>query len=222
MERTITVRGTGKLSLAPDLITVTLTVHKKDKVYETAMTESARLQDELRSAIAAIGFSREDLKTVSFDVRTEYESMRDQNGQYRQVFAGYVCEHQLKLEFDFDTQRLSEVLTAVSRCVAEPELYISFSIKDKEKASDELLASAAKNARAKAELLAEASGVELGVLLSVVYDWMDISFVSPTRYTNGMTKMRGGAEAECCSMDMGITPENVSLSDSATFIWEIE
>ena len=222
MERTITVRGTGKLSLAPDLITVTLTVHKKDKVYETAMTESARLQDELRSAIAAIGFSREDLKTVSFDVRTEYESMRDQNGQYRQVFAGYVCEHQLKLEFDFDTQRLSEVLTDVSRCVAEPELYISFSIQDKEKASDELLASAAKNARAKAELLAEASGVELGVLLSVVYDWMDISFVSPTRYTNGMTKMRGGTEAECCSMDMGITPENVSLSDSATFIWEIE
>lgn len=221
MERTITVRGTGKLSLAPDLITVTLTVRKKDKVYETAMTESARLQDELRGAIAAIGFDREDLKTVSFDVRTEYESMRDQNGQYRQVFAGYVCEHQLKLEFDFNTERLSEVLTAVSRCVAEPELYISFSIKDKEKASDALLASAAKNARAKAELLAEASGVELGVLLSVVYDWMDISFVSPTRYAAGAPKMRGAMEAEC-SMDMGITPENVSLSDSATFIWEIE
>ena len=220
MERTITVRGTGKLSIAPDLITIMLTIRKKDKDYETAMRGSAQLQEALRSALSEVGFGRDDLKTSSFDVHTEYESVREERGQFRQVFAGYVCEHQLKLEFGFDTERLPLVLGAISRCIAEPELYISFSVKDRESASDALLESAAGNARAKAELLAASSNVGLGRLLSVVYDWRDLSFVSPTRYA-GAAKMRGAANEECASLDMGISPENVSLSDSAVFVWEI-
>ncbi|MBO4849231.1 MAG: SIMPL domain-containing protein, partial [Clostridia bacterium] len=61
MERTITVRGTGKLSLAPDLITIMLTIRKKDKDYETAMRGSAQLQEALRSALSEVGFGRDDL-----------------------------------------------------------------------------------------------------------------------------------------------------------------
>lgn len=219
MEKTITVRGTGKLSVSPDLITVGLTVRKQDKDYSEAMIGLSKLVDALREGISGIGFEPKELKTSSFNVRTEYESVRDQNGVYRQVFAGYVCEHQLKLDFDFDTDKLSEVLTSISRCIAEPELYVSFSVKDKDAVSDRLLASAAKNAKKRAKLLAEASGAELGELLSITYDWHELSFVSPTRYNGAMMKTR--AMAEDCAVGGGIEPESIDLSDSAVFVWEI-
>ena len=39
--------------------------------------------------------------------------------------------HGLKLEFDFDSQRLSKVLGAIAVCIAEPELNVQFTVKDK-------------------------------------------------------------------------------------------
>lgn len=219
MDRTITVKGTGKLKVAPDRIEVSMTLRSKDKDYAAAMEASVKQQDRLRRALGEIGFAPEDLKTNNFNVRTEYESERDKNGMFRQVFAGYVCEHTLGLRFPFDTDRLSKVLAALSECLAEPELYISFTVKDKDALSDALLKSAAENARSRAEVLASASGVELGRLMTIDYSWGNPSFVSPTRvFTNAKMATRGGAEA---AMDMDISAEDIELSEDATFVWEI-
>ena len=218
MEKTITVRGTGRISVKPDLIRVSLTLRIKDKDYAEAMTRSAKLQDALRTALEKAGFERDALKTGSFNVLTEYESVRDQNGSFRQVFSGYVCEHQMNIEFPFDTELLSRVLTSIAFCVADPELNVSFTVKDRDAISDALLASAAKNARRRAELLAEASGVKLGELLSIDYNWSEVSFISPTSCR--MNK-RSAVFAEE-SVDMDINPQEIDLSDSATFVWEIE
>lgn len=217
MERTITVRGTGKLSVKPDQISVSLYIRKQDKDYENAMAESARLLENLRSALADAGFKREDLKTVSFNVRTEYESQRDKNGTYHQVFVGYVCEHQLQLDFPFDTARLSRALGAVSVCLAEPELHVSFNIKDKEALTDALLKNAADNARMRARALADASGVELGELISISYNWKENNFTSPTNYGGSMKMLR----AEAAGMDMAIEAQDIDVSENAVFIWEI-
>ncbi len=218
MERTITVRGTGKLSVRPDQISVSLNIRKKDKVYETAMTESARLLENLRSAIEDAGFKREDLKTQSFNVGTEYESRREQNGTFRQVFVGYVCDHQLMIEFPFDTARLGKVLSAISVCVAEPELNVSFNIKDREALTDQLLKNAADNARMRAMTLAAAAGVELGDLISVNYNWKENNFTSPTFYGGSMKMLRANAAADC---DMQIEAQDIDVSENAVFVWEI-
>ena len=219
MDRTITVKGIGKLKVAPDRIEVSMTLRSKNKEYAAAMEESVKQQDRLRRALQEIGFAPEDLKTNNFNVRTEYESERDKNGMYRQVFAGYVCEHTLGLRFPFDTDRLSKVLTALSECLAEPELYISFTVKDKDALSDALLRNAAANAKQRALLLAEASGMELGRLMTIDYSWGNPNFVSPTRvFTNAKMACRGAAEE---AMDMDISAEDIELTEDATFVWEI-
>lgn len=219
-ERTLTVRGTGKLSVKPDLIVINVNLIKKDKDYSAAMEQSAKLQDALRSALEGLGFKREALTTSSFNVNTEYESVRDERGQYRQVFAGYVCMHRMRLEFAYDTKRLSEVLSAISDCIAEPELNVQFTVKDKEPVGDELLRNAAENALRRAKLLAEASGVELCELISIDYSWGNPDFVSPTVYGAAMPKrmmMRG--EENC--IDMDIEAQDIDLSEDVTFVWRI-
>ena len=61
-----------------------------------------------------VGFEKTDVKTTNFNVRTDYNSVKDQNGNYRLEFRGYVGSHNLKLEFVLDVRRLPLVLHLAS------------------------------------------------------------------------------------------------------------
>ena len=217
MPRTITVKGTGRLKISPDMTVVSMTLRSLDKNYDKSMTQSAEQLSSLKKALASIGFREEDLKTANFNVVSEHESVRDENGSYKTVFAGYACIQDLRLEFDFDTARLSQVLSAISKSIADPEMNISFTVKDKSAVSEALLRSATENARAKAEILASASDVTLSTLLSIDYNWGELSLVSPTNYM-----MEKRCMAMDCAPEMSFTPEDITVSDNVTFVWEIK
>lgn len=216
MERTITVKGTGKVSVAPDLIAVSLTIKSLDKDYEKSMKNASDKLAALEETLEEIGFEKNALKTSYYNVSAEYRNTYDKNGSSRSVFMGYASRQDLKLEFDFDTGTLSKVLSAVAGCISEPELEIRFSVKDKSAVSDALLENAAQNARKKAEVLTKAAGVKLGELLSISYNWAELDLYSDTNY---------GIEARCLcdapNIAMDITPDNIEVGDSATFVWAI-
>jgi len=214
MDRTITVRGTGKVSLPPDQVEITLTLTAENKDYDGAMTRAADQLEALRAALTAIGHREKALKTTHFDVSTRYDYHHDSKGNATRIFLGYACTQNLRLVFPFDAARLGETLSAVSACAADPELNVRFTVADPSALSDALLRSAAESARQKAEVLAAASGVELGELVKVWYSWGDRDFASPTRFEAANGLMRAKA-----SMDF--TPEDIDLTDQATFTWEI-
>ena len=74
------------------------------------------------------------------------------------------------------------------------------------------------NAREKAEILCEASNVALGDLLAIDYNWGELNVVSRTEYM---------LDEKCLAMPMGamadmdIEPDDIDVSDTATFVWEI-
>ena len=216
MSRTITVNGTGHAHLLPDLTVISLTLSHLNKKYDSAMRENAVAYEELNEALISIGFAPDALKTADFNVNTEYRSECAENGEYRSVFAGYRCTRRLTLEFPLDTVLLSRVLTVIANAVAEPELNVQFTVKDKTSAEDLLLQNAAENARHKAEVLAKAGGFTLGPLLTAEYHAQDHAMFSRTAYA---------VEAKCavmdCGVNMAITPEAVDLTDQVTFVWEI-
>lgn len=216
MERTITVRGIGTASVKPDFIAITLNIVSKDMEYTKSVENANKRIGMLQNAVMSSGFAKEDLKTLSFNVRTNYEGETDEHGRYRNVFAGYVCRYTLKLSFDMDAKRLAETLTAISDSGANAEFSIKFTVKDPEKISAELLRSATENARQKAEILCEASGAKLGTLIKIDYDWTDINVYSASAYT--MEMERGIAAAGAVPE---FEPEDIKSSDSAAFIWEI-
>src|SRR5699024_8286445 len=128
------------------------------------------------------GFDKEDLKTNDFNVRPHYEQYTDENNNYKNRFNGYLCEQNLTLAFDLDTKMISNVLNALAKTKVNPGLDIKFSIKDETTISEELIIQATKNAKRKAEILAQASGVSLGDLITIDYNWKDLPLFSPTNY----------------------------------------
>ena len=218
MPRTITVKGVGAVSAKPDLIVITMTLENTDMDYETSVDISAKQIQELCSALVKIGFEQTDLKTTSFNVSTSYNNEKDRYGNYKRVFDGYECTHRLKLEFDLDISLLGKVLAAIASCSANPELSIGFTVKEPSAVSAELLKSATVNAKAKAEILCEASGVKLGSLLTIDYNWGELNVYSNTRY-----EMEEKCMAIPCGgiADMNFEPDDIDVSDTVTFVWEI-
>ena len=219
MDRTISVKGIGSISAKPDCVCLSLSITEKALEYEKAAENAARRIRLLQGAVRQAGFAAGDLKTAGFLVDTVYESASNQGGNYRRLFAGYSCVHRLKLEFALDSRRLAGVLAAIAGCGASPELNISFTVKDPDKAREELLASAAGNARAKAEALCRASGVRMGQLLRIDYGWDELDIVSPTLY-----RLEAGAVAPMAAADRTvpeIEPEDIRLRETARFVWKL-
>lgn len=224
MERIITVRGVGTAKTAPDLVRINFMLSSKNKKYGKAVEASSDQIGELGKAVRAAGFEEKELKTTYFNVQPDYEGYTDEKGNYRNVFAGYVVNHHLSFSFPFDTDKLLAVLTCVSECSANPNMNIVFTVSDPAAVKNALLASAAENALAKAKVLAAASGVKLGKLINIDYNWGHVN-------VNSRTTLDCGCEEDCAapmsakrSLSFGaggFTHEDIESSDSAAFTWEI-
>lgn len=217
MNRLITIKGTGNISIKPDLTIITMNLESQKYDYEETMKLAAKSINILQDAIETAGFDRKDLKTTNFNIRTHYENYRDKDNNYKSKFDGYVCEQGLKLEFDFNTDLMSKVLTAIGKAPIEPNLNIQFSIKDKDAVNEELLIRATENAKRKAEILTKALGVTLGDLISIYYNWRELHLYSPTRFNLEEQSM---PMAKLSAPD--IEPDDIDVSDTVTFVWEIK
>ena len=220
MMRTITVKGVGNVSAKPDYITISMTVESVENDYDKAMDGAARRIENLKAAAVSVGYEKEALKTISFNVETRYENVKDRQGSYKREFAGYACVYRLKLAFDFDSKQLAKVISAIANSGANPELSIAFTVKNPAKVSEELLESAAQNARAKAEILCKATGAELGQLISIDYNWGELNIVSRTSYEMEDCLMPLAAMDKCCAPE--IEPDDINVSDTVAFTWEIK
>lgn len=208
--KTITVKGVGTVSIKPDYITIMLRIASKDKDYSKSVDNANERIAMLQNAITAVGFVKEDLKTLMFRVGTFYDN------DVKKQRATYVCNYGLKLSFDLDTNRLAQVLNAISDSGADANFNIQFTVKNPERVNQELLKSAAENARQKAEVLCAAAGVNLGELVSINYDWGEVSVVSASAYSmdnRGMVRSAASVPE--------FEPEDIQSTDSATFVWEI-
>lgn len=216
MTRTITVKGIGKVLAHPDYVVLSMQLEAKDKEYDKAMDIATEQLSLLNDTLVSIGFDKNAVKTTNFNVHTDYNSYEDKQGHYQRVFSGFVCSHQLKLSLDFEMKRLSQTLAAIAHCLAHPELSITFTVKDPTAVNEALLREATVNAKKKAELLCEASGVKLGQLQTIDYNWGEINIFSNTRYDCCEDTMPMMA---CKSID--IEPDDIDVRDTATFVWEI-
>lgn len=222
MEKIIKVTGKGKLAVKPDTVRLILSLEGTEKEYGRALKKSAELTEKLKTALEPFGFAREDLKTLGFGVESRYESYETKAHAWKQRFVGYAFSHRMKLQFPADNERLGKILYALGHCKAKPEIGIEYTVADPEAVKNELLAKAAADARAKAEVLSRAAGAVLGALLTIDYSWEEMEFVARPMARKVMT--------DCCEEEIGgiaaygldIQADDISVEDTVTFVWEIQ
>ena len=216
--RTITVKGVGSVSVKPDFVVLSILLETKNQNYEKAMNEAAVKIDEISERLLMVGFEKDSLKTVDFNVRTDYDNKRDKAGNYHRVFNGYLVNHRLKLSFDFDVKALSNALSAIASCTADPELSVDFTVKEPSAVNEALLKNATENARKKAEILCAASNSKLGELVTIDYNWGELNVYSKTNYSVDFDCIAAPSGA---IRDIDIDPDDIDATDTVTFVWQI-
>lgn len=223
MDRKITVKGIGHITAKPDYVVIHMTIDETNKKYEKAVEEASDRINKLSSALSNIGFEKDALKTADFRVNIATGYKKNFKGVSEAVKTGFTCTYRMKLAFDFDGEKLSKAIDAITKCVSDPRLNITFTVKDEEAVKDELLKSAGANARRRAEILCEAAGGKLGNLVTVNYNWNEISILSPNRFDSNY--ISDTMELCCDDSPMlapeSIQPDDIDLSDDAVFVWEI-
>ena len=213
--KTIRVTGTAQLSLRPDVTVVTMTLQGAEQEYSAALNRASREAETLRDVLERLSFKREELKTLSFHVNAEYEGY-EEAGVWKQRFTGYRFEHMLKVSFDPENERLGEVLTALANSAVSPMLQLSYTVKDPETAKKALLSQAVADARGKALLLAEASGARLKALQSVDHAAAEPSFDARA------THLLDAAMSAKGRIEMNLEPDDLTITDYVTCVWEME
>lgn len=218
MERTIRVKGIGKLSVKPDTIRINMEATYLSPNYEGALAQSASDMQDLRNTVESAGLDSKDLKTTSFSIDSEYEGYNDKENNYRRRFLGYKYTHFLYIQFPSDNKKLSKVLTALAKSHVNVEFSIKYTVKDTEAAKNQLLAKAVEDSKRKAEILVEASGLFLGNLISIDYSWGEIKMFSEPMNKSLMSENL----IYEASYNFEIEPDDIDMEDTVTLIWEIK
>lgn len=217
--RTIKVTGKGKSRVTPDAIRLTLIMEETYPEYQETFRHSAQDTAKLRDLLVQLGFKETDLKTLYFYLDTKYEQVQ-MLGSYERQFVGYQYNHEMKVEFPFDNDRLGKILQALAASPLNPRIKIGYTVRDPEAVKNDLLGKAVRDAAEKAEVLASASRVRLKEIQSADYSWGELDLTVYPIHDNCLRE--AVSDAECDEYYLGIEPDEMEVEDTVTIVWEIE
>jgi uncharacterized protein YggE len=160
--RSISVTGTGMVESAPDMATLMIGVTTQGTSAAEALAENSKATEAVIARLTASGIEARDMQTSNLSINpnwTGYDSSTP-------TISGYVASNMLTVRVRaLDTT--GAVLDAAVADGANTLNGMTFGLADPEPAYNEARKEAVADARAKAELLAEAAGVKLGPVLSI-------------------------------------------------------
>ena len=71
MQRTITVKGIGNVSAAPDYVVISMSLEAQSMNYDETLEFAAKKIEYLNTSLKEIGFEKKSVKTTNFNVRTD-------------------------------------------------------------------------------------------------------------------------------------------------------
>ncbi len=221
MDKIIRVTGEGVVSVPPDTICVSLSVRVLDSSYSKSLSEVDKKVTLLKESLKKVGVDEKNIVTQDFRINQRVDRVyQELTKKYKDKFLGYETSHLLEARFDYDTNMLGEVVAAISKADIEPRLNISFEVKKGREALEEkALRAAVENARKDAQVLADASQVKLGDILSINHSFSEVKISRPAPAV--MEKM-AYEEASFNSASLReINVDDIKFDATVTIDWEI-
>ncbi len=163
-QRTLAVTGTAEVSVKPDICYISFgveTINKKSA--REAYRTNSELMNALSAAVKASGVEPKDIQTSSFSVAPQYHF--ENNGQHR-IFDGYRVYQSLDVNVR-ELDKASTVLDAGMDAGATQVNNVTFAVENPKKYTADARVEAVKAAQAKAQTMADLTGVKLGKPVSI-------------------------------------------------------
>lgn len=200
---TITVSGTGKVTVVPDVARVTLGVTLSQSTVKAARSSAAKAMTDIIAAIKGLGIADADIQTVGLSLYPQYT-----NGSPTRV-VGYTISEQLQITIR-DLDKAGDVVDAATAKGATDVNGISFELADPAKAMNDARAAAVAAARASAQAMATAGGVSLGAVVAMT----DASVSAPYPVFYGA---KAGAADSSAATPVQVGTQDVSVAVQVVF-----
>ncbi|WP_296421246.1 SIMPL domain-containing protein [Pseudooctadecabacter sp.] len=211
MDRILTVTGTGEITVAPDMATISVGV-------QTDGIEASQALDAASAATLAIlarldveGVAPAHVQTGAVRLQPQYSNSALSSGQQ---IVGYRAFNSVNVQVN-DLDRLGGLLAALVGDGANRLDRVTFGLQDPKAATDEARRRAVAEAMRKAGLYAEAAGVAMGDVLSI--SEQGGGGYQPFRAEPVMME----AMASAPSFDVPVAAGEIELSASITMVFAI-
>jgi uncharacterized protein YggE len=159
----IVVAGIGRVSVAPDVADLRLGVAVSRPTAATARTDAASVMRAILDAADAAGVARADIRTAMLSVQPRYDYRDDRPP----TLTGYELANVVEITVR-DLGRLGELVDGTLEAGATSMDGLTFRVDDPATAERDARLAAMAAARARADVLAEAAGLTIRRVRSVV------------------------------------------------------
>ncbi len=161
--RTISVSGTGIVTMEPDLATIGIGVQNQSKSLATAQDDNTTAVNSVTKVLTDGGIDAKDIQTSGYNVSPI--SKYDDKGNYVGI-TGYQVNTSLSVTVR-DITKVGTLLDSVVTAGANQVLGVSFSVTDPSMPASQARKAAVEDARAKADELAQAAGLVVTGVISI-------------------------------------------------------
>jgi uncharacterized protein YggE len=202
-QHTITVSGSGKVTIVPDVARITLGVTINKPTVKAVREAGAKAMTDVIAALKGLGVADADIKTTDISLYPQYG-----NGSPQKI-VGYQMNEQVLVTVR-DLDKAGDVVDAATAQGANAVNGISFESGDPVKAQDDARAAAVAAAKVSAQAMAKAGDVSLGGVVSIT----DASPTSPIWYAPAAGAMKDLATP--------VQPGTQDLSATVTVVFAID
>ncbi len=216
-ENFIKVQGNGAIHVVPDVTRLELRLASIHESYREAYAQMKDNVDVISKIMEAVSLAPTLPKTTRLDIdketRPEYDSHHNRIGE---KFVGFRLSHRVKIDLGMDNVLLNNVVKLIGERLRQAEINIGYTVKDPRPSQLRMLERAVKDAKEKAEIMAKASGCELGAVKKIDYSWQEVHIYSQAR------EMCAEEASYCNTESLDITPDDLAVSDNVTVEWYLK
>ncbi|MGQ2992329.1 MAG: SIMPL domain-containing protein [Brevundimonas sp.] len=158
----LNLAASGEVRVAPDMATVTFGVVTEAPTAQAAMAQNAERMNAVSAALRRAGVAERDIQTSGLNLQAQYDYQENQPPKLR----GYQASDRVTVRV-MDLTKTGATVDAVVAAGVNQIDGVAFGLKDPSAAENEARRLAVKALQAKAQLYAEALGVQLGGIRSL-------------------------------------------------------
>jgi len=162
---TVSVTGTGRVTLTPDRFSFNASVQTIAPTVEEAVNENNTKVAAVIAALKNAGAKSEEIQTSNFSIYPQQDYSQQQQGKLPRLI-GYQVSNSITVTKKQIADAGKLLQSAIAAGVNQSS-GLSFSVSDPTRGRDEGLRAAFADARAKASLLAQAAGRTLGSAMAI-------------------------------------------------------
>lgn len=212
---TITVTGTGRIHVVPDVTRLEVAI---GSVFPTCDAAYQAAKENSKWMVQILEYNKKSgklAKTIYFDISDHTISEYDENDHYiGQIKDGFELKQRFKVDLEMDTILLNKIVRGIGKFIKDTQINIGYTLQDPRPIQLKILERAVKDANEKAEIMAKAAGCSLGDVQEIRYDQQFSEVYSQAR------NIHSSKEAIVCEGDsLAISPDDLVMSEDVEVVW---